>query len=520
MVKIFLDGRPVEVVEGTTVFKAAQRAGIAIPHFCYHPAFVPEGSCRLCLVEIEGSPKLELSCSMVVREGMKVSTQSPAVQEARRAVLEFILAEHPLDCPICDKAGECKLQDYYQDYGLTESVFREFKEKREKKVRIGDQLILDRERCVLCTRCVRFLAEITKTHELGLFERGIHSEIGGYENEPVRNGYSGNLVDLCPVGAITDTEFRFKTRPWFLTKGESICPLCSRGCNIFIDYHPGFPRVAGSAKVYRIRPRTNEAVNGPWICDHGRYGYVDLQQKNRCEKLIWNKGPRTTTELSWDKALIIIGEKIKALRESGKTGRISLILTTWLTNEELFLIKKIFKDGLGVRNVSFADPAPGTEDGFLLRADRTPNRRGAREMGFEVKPADLDVLSRDSDILFIFGPSLAGGSNDGAWKAALEKVSVKILVTAHLNELASAADFVLPAATVAEKSGTLTNADGRIQRIAAIARACGDIRPEVQILLDLAREIHLDDAYFGALTGPEEVHRELMKDIPFFGARP
>lgn len=518
MVKIFLDGRPVEVVEGTTVFKAAHQAGITIPHFCYHPAFVPEGSCRLCLVEIEGSPKLELSCSMVVREGMEVSTQTPAVREARRAVLEFLLAEHPLDCPICDKAGECKLQDYYQDYGLTESLFREFKEKREKKVRIGDKLILDRERCVLCTRCVRFLAEITKTRELGLFERGVHSEISTYENEPVRNGYSGNVVDLCPVGAITDTEFRFKTRPWFLTKGESICPLCSRGCNIFIDYHPGFPRVPGSAKVYRIRPRTNDSVNGPWICDHGRYGFIDLQQKNRCEKILWNKGPRPT-ELSWDKTLIVIGEKIKALRENGQTGRISLILTTWLTNEELFLIKKLFKDELGVRNVSFADPAPGTEDGFLLRAERTPNRRGAQEMGFEVKPPEMDGLSRDTDVLFIFGPHLPGIYRDGVWKGALEKVPVKILVTPHLNELASAADFVLPAAFLAEKSGTLTNADGRVQRIAAIARACADIRPEVQILLDLAREIHLDDAYFGALSGPDALYRELGKDIPFFRTR-
>ena len=519
MAKIFLDEKPVEVAEGTTIFKAAQQAGIAIPHFCYHPAFVPEGSCRLCLVEIEGSPKLELSCSTVVREGMKVSTQSPTVREARRGVLEFILAEHPLDCPICDKAGECKLQDYYQDYGLTESVFREFKEKREKKVRIGDKLILDRERCVQCTRCVRFLAEITKTHELGLFERGIHAEIGNYENEPVRNGYSGNLVDLCPVGAITDTDFRFKTRPWFLTKGESICPLCSRGCNIYIDYHPGFPRVPGSAKVYRIRPRTNDAVNGPWICDHGRYGFIDLQQKNRCQTLVWNKGERTA-EWSWDKVLITIGERVKSLRENGKTNRISLILTTWLTNEELFLIKKIFEDGLGVRNVFFADPAPGPEDGFLLRSERTPNRRGAREMGFDLKAPDLNALAPDTDILFIFGPHLAGISHDGAWKPALEKIPVKILVTSHLNELSSTADFVLPAAFLAEKNGTLTNADGRVQKIAAIARACFDIRPESQILLDLAREIRLDDAYFGALSGPEAVHHELVKEIPFFGALP
>ena len=519
MVKIFIDGKAVEAMEGTTIFKAAQKSGVAIPHFCYHPAFVPEGSCRLCLVEIEGSPKLELSCSTVVREGMKISTQNPTVREARRGVLEFLLAEHPLDCPICDKAGECKLQDFYQDYGLTESVFREFKEKREKKVRIGDKLILDRERCVLCTRCVRFLAEITKTHELGLFERGIRSEIGLYENEPVRNGYSGNLVDLCPVGAITDAEFRFRTRPWFLTKGESICPLCSRGCNIFIDYHPGYSRVPGSAKVYRIRPRTNEAVNGHWICDHGRYGFVELQQKNRSEKLVWNSG-NGTTQMSWSKVMIMIAERIKALRERKQSGRISVVLTTWLTNEELFLIKKIFKDGLGAKHLFFADPPPGTADGLLLRADRTPNRRGAQEMGFEQSPPDFGDLSKDTDILFLFGPHLARSAGDRAWKSALEKIPVKILVTSHLNELASAADFVLPAAFIAEKSGTLTNEDGRIQRIEAIARACADVRPEAQILLDLAREIHLDDAYFKALSGPGSILRALGKDIRFFEAKP
>jgi NADH-quinone oxidoreductase subunit G len=236
MIKLFIDGAPVEVAEGTTVFKAAERAGVAIPHFCFHPAFAPEGSCRLCLVQIEGSPKLELSCSTIVREGMKVATASPVVREARRSVLEFLLAEHPLDCPICDKAGECKLQDYSRDYGLTESAFREFKEKRDKKVVIGEKLLLDRERCIQCTRCVRFLAEITKTHELGVFERGVHAEIGILDGSPVRNGYSGNLVDLCPVGAITDTDFRFKTRPWFLSRGESLCPHCGRGCSIYIDY--------------------------------------------------------------------------------------------------------------------------------------------------------------------------------------------------------------------------------------------------------------------------------------------
>ncbi len=248
MAKISIDGKPLEVTDGLTIMKAADSAGIIIPRFCYHPAFVPEGSCRMCLVEIEGLPKLELACSTVVRDGMKVSTGSEKVVEARRGVLEFLLAEHPLDCPICDKAGECTLQDYYEGYGRFKGAFQESKEKREKKLVLGKSLILDRERCILCTRCVRFLTEVTKTQELGVFKRGVHSEISPYEKEPVDNNYSGNLVEICPVGAITDLDFRFKTRPWFLNTGESICPLCSRGCNIYIDYLPGFARLEETKK--------------------------------------------------------------------------------------------------------------------------------------------------------------------------------------------------------------------------------------------------------------------------------
>jgi len=206
MIKIFIDGKPYEVKEAQTIFNAAKDNGIDIPHFCYHPAFAPEGTCRMCLVEIEGVPKLELSCSTPVREGMKIQTQSERVVEARKGVLEFLLAEHPIDCPICDQAGDCKLQDYYDEYGLYDSQFRETKEKREKKVEIAKNLLHDQERCVLCRRCVRFLRDVTKTRELGVFERGNHTEINIYDGKPVDNNYSGNLAQICPVGAITDND--------------------------------------------------------------------------------------------------------------------------------------------------------------------------------------------------------------------------------------------------------------------------------------------------------------------------
>ncbi|MCX6571532.1 MAG: 2Fe-2S iron-sulfur cluster-binding protein [Candidatus Aminicenantes bacterium] len=228
MITIQLDGRALQVPPGTTVLKAAEQAGIVIPRFCYHPAFEPEGSCRMCLVEIEGLPKLDLACSTVVREGMKVWTSTPKVIQARKDVLEFFLADHPLDCPICDKAGECKLQEYYDRHGLFAGRFVEAKEKRDKKVAIGKGLLLDRERCILCTLCVRFLRKVTGTGELGVFERAVRAEIGTYDGVPVDNNYSGNLVDICPVGAITDADFRFKMRAWFLIKGPTVCPI-SRG---------------------------------------------------------------------------------------------------------------------------------------------------------------------------------------------------------------------------------------------------------------------------------------------------
>ncbi|NOR14200.1 MAG: 2Fe-2S iron-sulfur cluster binding domain-containing protein, partial [Candidatus Aminicenantes bacterium] len=270
MIKIRIDDRELEVQEGITIFSAASEAGISIPHFCYHPAFIPEGTCRMCLVEIEGMPKLELACSTVVREGMIVSTQSNRVREGRKGVLEFLLAEHPLDCPICDQAGDCKLQDYYEEYGLYESQFSEVKDKHDKKVDLGNHLIHDQERSVLCRRCVRFLREVTGTEEMGVFERGSHTEVNLYLDNQVDNNYSGNLAQICPVGAITDKDFRFQTRSWFLAEADSICPLCSRGCSIQIGYHPGFSRFSLPKRVYRIKAKTNETVNGYWICDLGR----------------------------------------------------------------------------------------------------------------------------------------------------------------------------------------------------------------------------------------------------------
>ncbi|MGQ9672987.1 MAG: 2Fe-2S iron-sulfur cluster-binding protein [Candidatus Aminicenantales bacterium] len=513
MVKIVIDNRILEVEQGKTILQVAEEAGILIPHLCYHPAFAPEGSCRMCLVEIEGMPKLELACSTVVRDGMKVRTQSPRVIEARKAVLEFLLAEHPLDCPICDKAGECKLQDYFEAYGFFEGQFKEEKERREKKVKLSLKLILDRERCILCTRCVRFLNEVTGTQDAGVLHRGIHSEIGIYESEFIDNNYAGNLAELCPVGAITDTDFRFKTRAWFLEKRESLCPLCSRGCNIFIDSLAGFARLPMTRRVFRIRARENPAVNKFWICDFGRYHYRYLDE-NRQDRILLKK-ERKDTELSWEKARLILVEKIKSLLLLKKRSRMAVILHSGLTNEELFLAERIFRRGLNLEKIYLVDPPAGSGDGFLLTEERTPNSRGAREIGLAATSFDLEALGMATDLLLIFGSFLEARFSLVDIKKTFDRIATKVLFTPRRSGLDSLVDLVVPTLFIAEKSGSLTNVDGKVQTFEpALEGSRG--QAEWQILLELARELRVDYKYFWRLDSPQAIRREMGKEIPFF----
>ncbi len=517
MVKIFINEQPFEVEEGTTVLKAAEQAGIPIPHLCYHPAFEPEGNCRMCLVEIEGLPKLELACSTRIREGMKILTHSQKVIEARKGVLEFLLAEHPLDCPICDKAGECKLQDYYEEYGLFEGHFDELKEKREKKIHIGKNLILDQERCILCTRCVRFLREVTKTQELGVFNRGIRSEIDIYESSLVDNNYSGNLTEICPVGAITDSDFRFKTRSWFLEKAESVCPLCSRGCNVFIEYHRGFPRFPVPKRVYRVRSRENQDVNGYWICDLGRYGYSYLDE-NRLDKIVLNNAGSQKV-LTWENIILLLSKKIKRLYHMKKTSRIALLLHTWLSNEELFLIHKIFGTNLNVEKIFFITPAEGEEDGFLLTSERTPNKRGAEELGFDIKPLTAELLGERTELFLAFGCHPPESLNLAEWKTALESIKTKVLFTPYSSGLNNLFDIVLPTAQLAEKGSSITNLEGKVQKFNQVLEPVGESQPEWKILVELAKNLGLNSKYYRPLTSPDLISKEMMQDISFYRKR-
>lgn len=512
MPKIFIDERELEVTEGTTILKAAEGAGLKIPHLCYHKAFVPEGTCRMCLVEIEGLPKLELACSTQVRDGMKISTKSARVAEARKGVLEFLLAEHPIDCPICDKAGDCKLQDYYEEYGLFESAFDEAKEKRRKRIEIGRNLLHDQERCVLCRRCVRFLTEVTKTQELGVFQRGIHTEVSINGDALIDNEYSGNLAEICPVGAITDKDFRFKTRTWFLNSRESICPLCSRGCNIYVDSHQGFSRFQLPKRVYRIRTRENQMINGFWICDKGRYDYAYLDQK-RLDRITVTNSMETP---EWPEIMSRIAGETGNLYHMKRSTNIGLVLQSWLSNEELFLIDKLFRQDIGTEKICFLDPPDETADDFLLTAERTPNRRGAIELGFDLKPAELDEFFNDLDLLFVFASPVEGYAGIEPLKSSLDKINTTVLLASHEHEINSSFDIVLPMSLIAEKGGSLTNVVGSVQRFSPALDAFGDSKPAWQFFLELARKSAINEDYYGQFSSPESIRDVMKKEIPFF----
>ncbi len=484
-VALTIDGVSVRAPEGTSVLEAAGLAGIAIPHFCYHPALEAEGSCRMCLVEIEGLPKLELSCSTAVREGLVVRTSTPSVREARRAVLEFLLADHPLDCPICDKAGECGLQDHYEAHGLYPGRFAEPKLKKDKLVRIGQGLVLDRERCVLCTRCVRFLRKIVGTGELGVFERGARAEIGVFEGAEVDNNYSGNLVDICPVGAITDRDFRFRTRAWFLDRRPTVCPRCSRGCAVVVESVSGYPLRDGERRVYRIRAGENPAVNGHWICDFGRAGRREIDE-DRLRRTV--RPARPEEPFSWQEAVAELAARIRAAPAERRAAGIAVALNGFMTSEELLLARKLFVESLGLERVFFADPPRGLGDGALLTEERVPNARGAVEAGFAPRPLDLGALG-GVDVLVVFGRHLAEHGPGDAVAAAVAGIQAKFLFASHRSPLDRLADVVVPVAVPAEKSGTYVNVDGIRQTFAQALEPGPGVVSEGRALADLARRL-------------------------------
>ncbi|MBI3333003.1 MAG: (2Fe-2S)-binding protein [Candidatus Omnitrophica bacterium] len=512
MPTLTIDGKQVTVEPGTTVIQAAEKLGIFVPRYCYHPGLSIAGNCRICLVEVEKMPKLQIACNTPVADGMVVRTVSEKVNQGRQSVLEFLLINHPLDCPVCDQSGECDLQNFYMAYGLYDPRFREEKVKKAKAVPLGPTVMLDAERCILCSRCVRFTDEISKTGELGIFNRGDQAEIGLYPGKELDNRYSGNVVDICPVGALTDRDFRFKARVWYLSSSPSVCNGCSQGCNIDLHYVLDRPHLANGARVMRVKPRHNPEVNQWWICDEGRYGYKFIDQ-GRLRQVL-HRG----TEISWEEALGQMAAGLSGARTEGKQASVAVLASAQLTTEELYLVRKLFVDSLGVAQCSAQVPAkPGTSDDFLMKGDKNPNTAGAELLGLMGSdPARFDLIERALDgqvsALWVFGHDLVELFGEEKVKRLSEKLCQLVFVGSNGNGTSRYAHWVLPSAVYAEKDGTFVNCHGRVQRIVKAFEPLTDSRPEWEILLTLFRRLEIPVPW----KGPEEIFAGLGAGIPAF----
>jgi NADH-quinone oxidoreductase subunit G len=507
MPTLTIDRRQVAAPEGSTVIQAADELGIFIPRYCYHPGLSIAGNCRICLVEVEQNAKLQIACNMPVTEGMTVHTDSVKARDGRRAVLEFLLANHPLDCPVCDQSGECDLQNFYMNFGLYDARFRERKVKKKKAIAVGPHVMLDQERCILCSRCVRFTDEITGTGEFGIFNRGDRAEVALYPGEQLTNPYSGNVVDICPVGALTDRDSRFKARVWYLSSAPTVCNGCAQGCNVDVHYVLDRPHLNDGARVLRLKPRYNAEVNRWWMCDEGRYGFRWID-KGRLTSV-----RRHGVEATWEEACGALADALTALREQGKGSRLGVIASAQLTNEELFLIKEIFGSALGAR-VTAAVPTPaGSSDGFLIKADKNPNTLGATLLDLAGAAAPLaahmvdDALQGRLDALWVFGHDLTAMCGEDAVERLSRALGLFVFSGTNGNPTAARAHWVLPTAAYLEKDGTFVNGDGRVQRIGRVLPPVPDAMEDWRLLLEIGRRLNhplpwrQPSAIFQALAG-------------------
>jgi NADH-quinone oxidoreductase subunit G len=458
MAKITINGKAFDVDPNLTVIQAAAQNGIEIPHFCWHPKLTVSGNCRMCLVEIEKTPKLAIACSTRVADGMIVQTESERVIKARQAVMEFLLINHPLDCPICDEAGECKLQEYSYKYSIGYSRFEENKEHKPKRVRLGPNVTLDVERCIMCSRCIRFSDEIAKQPVLTFTQRGTHVVLTTFPGTQLDNDYSMNVIELCPVGALTSTDFRFASRVWEMSSTDSVCVGCSRGCNTHVWVRKN--------EILRLTPRFNEGVNSYWMCDSGRLNtFKFVNGKERLHSpMIRKEG--ALVEVGWDEAIAQIVSELKSFKKSEIAG----IGSAFATNEDNYVFQKVMKEIIGTKNVDFVQHVDDqSDDDLLIRSDKTPNSLGARHVGVRPGEGGLDIGGILKGIeegsikaLYVLEDDIA---EDPRIAAALPNLQFLIVHSSMHNKTTELADIVISCATYAEKNGTLTNFSGRVQRL-------------------------------------------------------
>ena len=500
MPSIKLDGKEIPFEKGDTIIRAAWRQGKEIPHYCWHPGLSVAANCRMCLVEIEPTatrrqmildvlvwdaskqdyvpgkkPKLEPACQVECIDGMVIKSDgSPHVDEARKHVQEYLLLNHPVDCPICDQAGECKLQDYWLSEDRSEKRMRDEIVHKPKAVEFGDTIVYDAERCIVCTRCVRFMDEVAKDPVLDKRERGNLSEIVVSPGRKLEGHYTMMTDEVCPVGALTTKDFRFKARVWFLRRVPSVCPGCATGCNSWLEYDPR------TGEVPRLRPRDNEKVNKYWMCDDGIRTHRRVQEQRVLTASIGKGGARKPV------APIVA---LKAAAEQIKKGRVAVVLSAQRSTEDNFALAHLATLFLGVTELYLARLPDWDGDDILRDKDHNPNVRGARRAagGAPLRPlaelAESAVSGQVATVIALGGISDAG---DVTTIGALSKSKV-ITLAANEGALTEIADILLPAASWAEHDGSFVNRQDLEQHFEAGPRPAGDAIPAWEIVARLGR---------------------------------
>ncbi len=511
MLNVQIDGVWLQFPKGTRVIEACKQAQKLIPHYCYHPKLSSPGNCRMCLIEM-GSPKMtpdrkpiigadgkpeigwiprpQISCAQDVSEGMGIRTDSPMVRESRQGVMEFLLINHPLDCPICDQAGECRLQEFSVEHGNASSRFLERKVKKPKSIELGPRVTLDGERCILCTRCIRFMQEVAKDDVLGIVDRGTFNTISTHPDRILDNNYSLNTVDICPVGALTSSDFRFKMRVWFLKETDTIDVNCGTGSNTTIGSREN--------KIYRITPRENEAVNGPWMPDSHRLNFRYVADERRLA------APQVAQQpTSWTQAINLAAEALQR-----NIGKVAVLASGRSTNEELFLTKYLAAE---VRaKVADILPRTGKPDGMLVAEDRNPNTSGAKLLGVASgKLAEIASGIRDGSItaLICLGED---ATKAGITADDLAKLDTLIALDILPNATTAKAHITFPASAWCEKRGSMVNLKGRLQRLNKATNAPGSARDDWEILRDLILAVSGSNG----LHRIEDIFKAMSAEVP------
>lgn len=469
--KVVIDGREIVAEAGATLLQVALDHGIEIPHYCYHPKLSIDGSCRMCQVKIEKAPKLQIACNTPIADGMVVDTKSPEVAQAREGVMELLLVNHPLDCPICDQAGECFLQDYSVGFGRGDARTTSPRRKGLKRYPIGARVVFDQERCILCRRCVRFTKEISKTDELRVFGMGDRSHISTSAGRPLDNPYSINTADICPVGALLSADFHHKRRVWFLEETESVCPSCANGCDIKLGIYKN--------EIQRLLPRRNDAVNDTWMCDHGRLNYRFVHDDTRLRSAAVRSDDHpaagngaTPVAPTVDEAIAVAAAILRASLAEHGPGSVAVVVSPRLTNEELFRLGRIVRDVVATPHVDLVVPL-GDSDDLLIKAEKVANARGARDLGIGPGEGGRDLAgilaacaAGEIRVLWVIGSDdLLAVAGPSAVDPAVAKLDALIVQDTNRSSLTERATVLIPGWVWAEKDGSFTNHAGRVQRI-------------------------------------------------------